>query len=143
MVFGANHELNRAEISNLEPISYVQELEGTLLAIKTADINNIVELLIITDNLAAMNTAQMVINEPNREDYDKLAGENQSVSKLLEEISKRSKGKKIVLQHIHYHKSLPGQFSTLNALAESLCKRELDLAFQPLSDSSQTDTEVS
>ena len=51
VVFGVDHVLNRAEISHLEPLSYIQELEGTVLALKTADLNGIYELLIITDNL--------------------------------------------------------------------------------------------
>ena len=89
-----------------------------------------------------MNIAQAVINDHKREDFENLAGGNQSVSDLLKQMSKLSENKKISFQHILSHKSLPGQFSTLNALADSLCKREPDIAFEPLTESEDTENEV-
>ena len=136
-VFNNNHPLNHAEISELEPISYVAELQGIRLILRIADKHNIFPLMIIIDNLPALEAASIAIKNPNRIDFEDLSSNREDIAEILREIGELSRDREIKLQHIKSHKSIPGTHSRINALADMLCKRILDINYQIAQDNTQ------
>ena len=136
-VFNNNHPLNQAEISELEPISYIAELQGIKLILRVADKHNIFPLLIIIDNLPALEAANTVIQNPNRKDFEDLSSNREDITNILRDISELAKDRNIKLVHIKSHKSIPGTYSRLNALADMTCKRILDINYQITQENSQ------
>ena len=125
-----SHILNRQKISNLEPLSYIQELEGILLAIQTAVSHNIDFILILVDNKASLETAKLIISEPRREDYLVLSNNNVDIAKFLNKIGNLSKDKNIKLLHLHSHTGIPGVFTRMNSLADSVANEILDVTYE-------------